>query len=318
MDFNNKKKKRRTRSVQDMYGIGIETRPSQKSAGGVRTMSYSNYTYKGDDILPEGGLGLFAFGGLLTLAIIVSCVFYMLNVNKEPFVYPTGVVTINGVLTDIYAAGSAAASSLTATDVTGTTTMPDGTVDASATDPAAGTVVGTGDVTALTGTTSTYPEATSHAELLTQIDNALSLGDKAFITNKLLCRDTSGNYIGYSVEAIDAFVTYMSANADKRSTFITSVADEATYSTVTQDVYYLTLPKISVSADIGYPDTTVSLTTFADAVADGTTPIEFGPLLPMNYTFTITNTALWANPTSKDIEVKLSDTVIPIVIKEQE
>lgn len=307
MDFNNKKKKRRTRSVQDMYGIGVETRPSQKSSGGARTMSYSNYTYKGEDASPAGGLGLLAFGGLLAVAIIVSCVFYMLGANQEPFVYPTGIITINGVLTDAYVKGTEAASSLTGD--TGVAT--DDVTAADAGTAAAGAA--TTAPTALTGTTSTYPEATSHAELLTQIDNALSLGDKAFITNKLLCKDASGNYIGYSVEAIDAFVAYMSGNPEKRSAFITAVADETTYSTVTQDIYYLTLPKIVATVEIGYADTTVSMTSFPDNVVDGVTPLELGPLLPMDYTFTISN-AIWPEPVSQSIPVGLDKTNIPIKV----
>lgn len=309
MDFN-KKKKRRTRSVQDMYGIGVEAGAPQKSGGGARTMSYSNYTYKGDDIAPEGGFLLVAFGGLLTVAIIVSCVFYMFDTKKEPFTYPTGIITINGVLSDAYGAGTMAASSLT--DSVGADAMA---ADATATDAmAAGNPAATTAPTALTGTTSTYPEATSHAELLTQIDNALSLGDKAFITNKLLCKDESGNFTAYSVEVIDAFVAYMSGSPDKRSAFITLVSDEAAYSTVTQGIYYLSLPKVVVTAEIGYADTTVSMTGFPDTVVDGTTPLVLGPLLPMEYTFTITN-AIWPAPQSSPVPVDLQSTNIPVKVQ---
>ncbi len=310
MDFN-KKKKRRTKSVQDMYGIGVETGSSQKSGGGVRTMSYSNYTYKGGDVAPEGGLLLMAFGGLLTVAIITSCVFYMFDIKKEPFTYPTGIITINGVLSDVYEASTLAASSLTDPMDANTTA-----VDAAAADAmVAGDSSATTAPTSLTGTTSTYPEATSHAELLTQIDNALSLGDKAFITNKLLCKDESGNFTGYSVEVIDAFVAYMSGNTNKRSEFITLVSDEATYSTVTQGIYYLSLPKVVITAEIGYADTTVSLTGFPDAVVDGTTPLVIGPLLPMEYTFTISN-EIWPNPQSSPIQVDMKSTNIPVRVQQ--
>lgn len=313
MDFNNKKKKRRTRSVQDMYGIGVETRPTQKSSGGgTRTMSYSNYSYKGNDTVPAGGMGLVIFGALLALAIIISCVVYMLSANKEPFEYPVNIVTINGILTDIYSPDTATASSLTG-DMAATD--PSITTDPAAADAAGTTGMTTGaDTAALTGSTSTYPEATSHEELLTQIDNALSLGDKAFITNKLLCKDTSGNFIGYSVETIDAFVAYMSGNPDKRSAFITSVADAATYSTVTQDIYYLSIPKIVATIEVGYADTTVSMTSFQDTIVDGVTPLELGPLLPMDYTFTISNAA-WPEPVSQVVPVGLDKTNIPIKVK---
>ncbi len=297
--------------MQDMYGIGMETRSSQKTGDGARTMSYSNYTYKGEAVEPAGGFGLIAFGGLLAVAIIVACVFYMFDAKKEPFIYPTGILTINGVLTDVYDAGAAAAASSLTSDAPAATDAT--VVDTSTTGDASATAA----PTALTGTTSTYPEATSHEELLTQIDNALSLGDKAFITNKLLCKDASGNFSGYSVEAIDAFVAYMSGNPEKRSAFITSVADAATYSTVTQDVYYLTLPKIVATIEIGYADTTVSMTSFTDNVVDGVTPLELGPLLPMDYVFSISN-AIWEAPVSQTITVGLDKTNIPIKVKASE
>lgn len=301
MDYN-KKKRRRTKSVQDMYGIGLDTRPTSRTSSSVRTMSHSNYTYKGDRGDSGGGIGLMIFGVLLAVAIIISCIFYYVNSNKEPFVYPTDVLTISGVLTDIYSAQMPSASG----DASPLGTTP--------TDPAVTTGdASTSDNQAAAAVASAYPEATSHEELLTQIDSALATGDTSFITTKFLCKDTEGSYIGYSIEAVNAFATYMAANPDKRASFITNVADANVYSTVNQDVYYLTLPKIVFSINIGYADTTVSTSTFADVVVDGTETLEQGPLLPMVYKFTVSNAA-WKEPSSKDIEVGLDKPVIGINI----
>lgn len=307
MDYN-KKKRRRTKSVQDMYGIGLDTRPSSRASSSARTMSYSNYTYKGDNGGSNGGIGLTIFGGLLVVAIIVSCVFYYLNSNKEPFVYPTDVLTISGVLTDIYGGQTTAAVGDVAADAGAETTDPatmGQTTEPGTTDPAAVNPAG--------AATSAYPEATSHEELLTQIDSALAAGDTSFITTKFLCKDTEGSYIGYSIETINAFVAYMMANPDKRAAFIASVADANVYSTLNQEVYYLTLPKIVFSINIGYADTTVSTSTFPDVVVDGTETLEQGPLLPMIYKFTVSN-ATWKEPASQDIEVTLDKAVIGINI----
>ena len=299
MDYN-RKKRRKTKSVQDMYGIGIDARPSSRATTGTRTMSYSNYSYKSSGPASGNDFFLTIFGALLAVAIIASCIVYFFTTNKEPFVYPLEVVTISGVLTDIYSTS------------TGETTAVAGSI----TDPA---TVGTTDSAlpsvsaAGAAVTSNYPEANSHQELLTQIDSALAAGDKAFITQKLLCKATAGDYIGYSAEAIDAFVTYMIANPDKRTAFITSVADANTYSTMTQDVYYLTLPEVKFVINIAYADTTVSTSTFADTVVNGTDVLEQGPLLPMMYTFTVSNAA-WANPSSQEIEVTLANPTIGINI----
>ncbi len=304
MDYN-KKKKRRTKSVQDMYGIGLDTRPSARTSG-VRTMSYSNYTYKGDKGGANGGIGLTIFGALLVVAIIVSCIFYFVQSNKKPFVYPTDVLTISGLLTDIYNGQTLQSTgdtmmnaSTTDPTVSGQTTTPGTTDPAAAIDPAASQVA------------SAYPEAASHEELLTQIDSALAAGDTSFITTKFLCKNPDGSYTGYSIEAINAFSAYMSANPDKRAEFIASVADANTYSTVNQEIYYLTLPKMVFSINIGYADTTVSITSFPDVVVDGTEVLEQGPLLPMVYKFTVSN-ATWKEPSSQDIDVKLDKAVIGI------
>ncbi len=313
MDFN-KKKKRRTRSVQDMYGIGSETRPSQRSSGSARAMSHSNYTYRGNDISPSGGPGLLIFAGLLILAIIVAIIFYVLRSDEEPFVYPTGVITINGVLTDIYAGNSTTADSLTgdaaATMADAGATPADGTVP---TDGTAATPQASGDLAVPTGGSSSYPEATTHTELVTQFENALSVGDNAFVAGRLICKDASGNLSGYPTEAIDAFIAYLSANPDKRTAFVTAIGDEALYSAVQDGVYYVALPKCVANIEIGYADTTVSMSTFADTVVDGVTPLERGPLLPMDYSFTISNPA-WPNPVSQNIPVDLGKTNIPIKV----
>jgi hypothetical protein len=299
MDYN-RKKRRKTKSVQDMYGIGINARPSSRTTAGTRTMSHSNYSYNGGGSEKGNEFFLTIFGALLAVAIIVSCIVYFFTTNKEPFVYPLEVVTISGVLTDIYSTGTgeqlAEAGSITDPATAGATGSPITSVSA-----------------ASAAVTSNYSEATSHQELLTQIDGALAAGDKAFITQKLLCKATAGDYIGYSAEAIDAFVTYMIANPEKRTTFIASVADANTYSTMTQDVYYLTLPEVKFVINIAYADTTVSISTFADTVVNGTDVLEQGPLLPMMYTFTVSNAA-WANPSSQEIEVTLANPTIGINI----
>ncbi|NLG04775.1 MAG: hypothetical protein GX567_13240 [Clostridia bacterium] len=302
MDYN-KKKKRKTKSVQDMYGIGLETRTSPKPAGKT-TVSYSNYAYNGPKQGIDTTLGGIIFGVLLTIAMTSACIYYFVGADKAPYVYPSNVVTIEGVLSDLYASSSVSAGTDgmgTATDLGAVSALPG--EQATVSDPMA----------AAPAVPSNYPEVTSHAELLTQIDTALSTGDTAFVLTKLLCKEGTDTFTGYSQNAVNAFVSYMMANPDRRSAFITSVADANTYSKENEGVFYLALPKIAFMLKVAYADTTMSVATFDDVIVNGTDTVELAPLLPMVYSIKAAN-ASWPQPLETTVDVTLTKPTVDIKI----
>lgn len=301
MDYS-KKKKRKTKSVQDMYGIGLETRTSPKPAGKT-TVSYSNYAYNGPKQGIDATLGGIIFSVLLVIAVVSACIYYFVGADQAPYAYPSNVVTIEGVLSDLYASSATGMG-----DVNGDT-LNTGTASELASD----TSTVSDPLTTVPAVPSSYPEATSHAELLTQIDTALSTGDTAYVLTKLLCKEGTDTFTGYSQNTVNAFVSYMMANPDKRSAFITSVADANAYSKENEGVFYLALPKISFILKVAYADTTMSVATFDDVVVNGTDTVELAPLLPMTYSIKAAN-ATWPTPLETVVDVTLTKPTVDIKI----
>ncbi len=153
--------------------------------------------------------------------------------------------------------------------------------------------------------TAGYTSATSHAELMTQLESALGAGDTAFVGSKLAYRDDYGELAGYPQSVVDHFTSYMASNASKRSEFIGIISSEA-YSAVNGTAYVVELQPIQFVVNMGYDNTTVSVEGFGDQVLNAGQQATIKPLLPCMYTVTLSNEA-WGVPVVKEVEANMSE-----------
>ncbi len=158
-----------------------------------------------------------------------------------------------------------------------------------------------------------YSEAASYSELLTQIESAIAIGDVNFVGSKLCYKDDEGNICGYPQSVVDYFVSYMSLESEKRAGFISEITADK-YSYTNGDVYVVCLPKIKFVVNMGYDNTTVSLSGFADQVVNAGEKAEIAPLLPCMYTIVISNDE-WPESTTRSLEANVNETQLAINIK---
>ena len=297
--------------------------------------------------IPSGltdGLTAYApyiFGAILVLCLIISLAAYGKGHKSSGKSYniPKDMVTYSGVFKNAYEkAASGALGSGTVANM-GATYNDDGTeVPAAPTavgeDPMAEDVSGsddagssssssssssdsTGEVTGaamvLDDGSSSGGQAESYKELLSQLDSAIASGDTAFVGSKLAYEDENGNLKGYPQSVVDHFVTYMSANSDKRSTLMTELSDDK-YSGQNNNAFVVKLPLIKFVVNMGYDNTTVSISGFSDQLVNAGQSADIAPLLPCMYTLTISNPE-WPESTTRDIEANVSEPTISINIK---
>ena len=130
-----------------------------------------------------------------------------------------------------------------------------------------------------------YQTATSHEELLTQLDQALAANDTGFVGMKLSYEDEeSKSLIGYPESVVEHFTKYMSENPDKRATFLAEIKDEATFSAKNGSAYLVKLPLLQFTINMGYDGTTISISGFSDQKMDKGQSAVVSPLLPCMYT----------------------------------
>lgn len=158
-----------------------------------------------------------------------------------------------------------------------------------------------------------YTEATSHEELLKQLEGALASGDVDFVGMKIAYTNEYGDLSGYPQSVVDHFVKYMSSNGDKRSSFISQIQSED-YSKQNGDAYLVVIPEIKFTVKMGYDNSTISLPGFSDQVVNAGQEAEIKPLLPCMYTVTITN-AVWPSPVTRDIEANIREVALSLNVK---
>ncbi|MFT3982322.1 MAG: hypothetical protein QM697_00330 [Lachnospiraceae bacterium] len=333
MDYN-RKKRRKAKSVQDMVGLGMMDRPVRKSnyqGPYKRTSSVEGPTGNGRGsrfaYTPPGRPGGFQeyawiiYTVALIICIIATFVIYSSKTKKSSYTYPLDVVTMSGVLNTIYeeqAAVSTSGSSETAdlSDDTGTQTdslQADGTqtdgIQASDAAEGSGAAVSSGAVMTLDSgqEMAGYTQATSHTELLSQLEGALAAGDSVFVGSKLAYKDeASGALTGYPQSVVEHFTTYMAANADKRTSFMQDIQDETKYSGQSGTAYLVVIPLMRFTVNITYDNTTLSISGFADQVVSAGQSATISPLLPCNYTVTVANET-WSAPVSSDVEADINE-----------
>ena len=266
--------------------------------------------------------------GILAFCVMVTLIASGVKPRGSGYSYPMNVVTISGVVNSAYEhrmgiKGAFGVSSYDAPsgDVQAEdgTQMADGNYkEVDAVDPNSLTDLGSeGEAATLDNGSMQIPgitPATSHSELVSQIQTALSGGNYSFISAKFGYEDeTTGQLSAYPMSQIKHFCEYMSANPDKISSFVSNISSEE-YSAMNGSAYILKLPvmkftiKMGVSTDTFVLDNTVvSVSGFSDVIVNGNQNAAIYPLLPCIYTVTLTNNA-WANPSqSQEIEATLGE-----------
>lgn len=246
-----------------------------------------------------------AYVGVLVIALATALIAFKIGgSNREGIYYPYNVFTISGVVKDIfddYRSGGLGsnynAKGQTASQTANTASGENQTADAStpadnsdllgenATAAAPNSTTGATMALDVGSAYGNYQTATSHEELLTQLDQALAAGDTGFVGMKLAYEDEeSKSLIGYPESVVDHFTKYMSENPDKRATFLAEIKDESTFSAKNGSAYIVKLPLLQFTINMGYDGTTISISGFSDQKMDKGQSAVVSPLLPCMYT----------------------------------
>ncbi len=150
-----------------------------------------------------------------------------------------------------------------------------------------------------------YDAASSHEQLVSQLEAALAANDYSFVGMKIAYKDDYGDLKGYPQSVVSYFTEYMSTNANKRGEFINKIKDES-FSEVNDSAYIVVLPVIRFTVNMAYDNTTVSVPGFGDQVVNSGQSAVIKPLLPCMYSVTLTN-AQWSKPVTKEIETTLDE-----------
>lgn len=316
--YNRKRNPKRVQSVQDMMntspGAGGYNN-SARSRAKSRTGSYEGSQY-------TGGIGPIAgviFTALLCICLLVSILSYRSSSKNSSYHYPLDVVTINGVLTDIFEAKlgtsdnySADASSALPGDLGGTTPTDPSTqtTDSTAESSMVSNATGISGATMLLdvgGGVEGYPEASNHAELVTQLEGALAAGDTNFVGSKIGYSDkATGSILGYPKSVVEHFTSFMAANTDKRESFIAIIQDADKYSGMSGTAYVVNLPMIQYKVTTDYDSTSFVFSGFSERIINANQEATVSPMLPCMYTVTATCPS-WAQPIEGQLEATFGE-----------
>ena len=265
----------------------------------------SHFVHKSGGILDYAWI---AYCAALAIAFITAVLAYSFGSKIKGIYYPQNVVTISGVVNDIFedyshgGLGSgyskrSSVSSQTAPGSQGGTASAsgeqEGTSDPDDNSSLLGESASSSTPNSTTGATmaldtgsayGSYSSATSHEQLLEQLDQALAANDAGFVGTKLAYEDTeSKNLIGYPQSVVEHFTKYMSDNPDKRANFLAEVKDGSQFSAKNGSAYIVKLPLLQFTINMGYDGTTISISGFSDQKMDSGQSAVVSPLLPCMY-----------------------------------
>lgn len=307
-----------------------KSREINRGASGVSRNIERNDRY----VAPAYRGPLDSYGWIMYTAILIICVTVTLIVSGvKPrglgYVYPMNVITISGVVNSAYehrmgikgafdTSYNNVASTDTDSSVIDTGDTLSNTKDVEAVDPNSLTDLGSdGEAATLDDGTMEIPgvtQATSHEELVQQIQAALTAGNYSFISAKFAYEDeNTGQLDAYPMSQVKHFCEYMSKNPDKITSFINNISSSE-YSATNGTAYVIKLPIMKFTVKMGestdtfvLDNTVVSVSGFSDVVVNGNQNAAIYPLLPCMYTVTLTNNA-WATPSqSQEIEATLGE-----------
>lgn len=266
---------------------------------------------------------------VLVLALAAAIIAYTLGSRSTGGIYyPHNIPTISGVVKDIfmdyrdgglgskYNSGGGAANSATAqsgqagepgqTGAEGQQGDNSALLGETAASSAPNSTTGATMVLDVGSAYGNYQSATSHEELLTQLDQALSAGDVGFVGMKLAYEDAeSKTLIGYPESVVEHFTKYMADNPDKRAIFLGEIKDESQFSAKNGSAYIVKLPLLQFTINMGHDDTTISISGFSDQHMDSGQSAVVSPLLPCMYTIHA-QTAAGGQQTS-DVEADINE-----------
>ena len=275
-----------------------------------------------------------SYGWIIYTVILVICVTVtLISSGVKPrglgYVYPMNVITISGVVNSAYehrmgiksafdTSNNNAVSDSTDSSAIDSSETIGNTKDVEAVDPNSLTDLGSdGEAATLDDGSMEIPgitQATSHEELVQQIQAALSAGNYSFISAKFAYEDeNTGQLDAYPMSQIKHFCEYMSNNPDKITSFINNISSQE-YSATNGTAYILKLPIMKFTVKMGestdtfvLDNTVVKVSGFSDVIVNGNQNAAIYPLLPCMYTVTLTNNA-WATPSqSQEIEATLGE-----------
>lgn len=309
-----------------------KSRLEKNSDGGNRTRVNSaqeprrNYVAKSYST-PLDDYGWIIFSALLGFAVFVTLLASGLKPRNKSYSYPLNIFSMTGVINTAYehALGFAPVnnndSNTDSSQVVADETPADpdaGLKTVEAANPNDLNTLGD-DANAVvlddgTNPVAGYTPAASHSELVTQIESALAANDFGFIGSKIAYEnENSGELAGYPLSLIKHFTEYMATNADKRSSFISTIGAEE-YSATNGSAMLIKLPVMKFTVKMGestdtfvLDNTVVSVSGFSDVIVNGNQQAAIYPLLPCIYTVTLTNNA-WPTPSqSQEIEATLGE-----------
>ncbi|MCR5234626.1 MAG: hypothetical protein K6E53_12090 [Lachnospiraceae bacterium] len=301
--------------------------------------------------LMEGvsGASPYIFGGILVICLLIAVIAYGTSHKGKGKIYviPKEMVTYNGLFKDVYdnavsgklsKGGGSAGGAMYDEDGSEIPPAPTGFGEMQGSDASNDTASGENSNGSSSETASSagsgasggstsgaamvldsgegvdgYTQAESYNELLTQLEKAIASGDTAFVGSKVGYEDEDGSIKGFPQSVVDHFVTYMSLNSDKRTALMTELSNDK-YSAQEGSVFLVKFPYIKFVVNMGYDETTISLSGFTDQVVNAGQSADIAPLLPCMYTLTISNAA-WSEPVTRDIEANVNETTISINIK---
>ena len=272
---------------------------------------------------------------VMAVCLSVSLVVYNKNVGSKPgYSYPVNLISVNGIVNTIFDDyhNGGLGSSYTASNVSNMEGLEGGEGDAisgsgnalnAGTDGSASSSLtpDAGEVTnpisnnlpnSTTGATMAldegegygdYPNATVYSDVVSQIDFALSSGDSGFVGRKLAYEDESGNLIGYPQSVVEHFTQYMASNEAKRQAFIQEIGGDS-YAAKNKDAILVRLPLLKFTVNMGYDNTTLSISGFSDQVLNANQSAVVQPLLPCMYTVSV---ATNGGSQSSEIEANMKE-----------
>lgn len=289
--------------------------------------SYVAPSYEG----PIDSYGWIIYCALLGVAVIATLLVSGMKPRNNGFEYPLNIFSMSGVINTAYehALGITSPTEMSSSNETETATDSlnnSETAEAGMAGTKTVEAASEGDLNSLgdeakavnlddgTNSIAGYTAATSHSELVTQIESALAANDYEFIGSKIAYQDeNTGSLAGYPLSLIKQFTQYMSTNSEKRASFVSTIGSDE-YSAQNGSAYLIKLPVMKFTVKMGestdtfvLDNTIVSVSGFSDQIVNGNQQAAIYPLLPCMYTVTLTNNA-WPTPSqSQEIEATLGE-----------
>ncbi len=281
--------------------LGSSSRPSP----GSRTSSGAASAY----VPPRRSGGILdyawiAYSLVLAIALTTAIIAYSRGSGSSSggIYYPYNSLTITGVVKDIfddyrsgglgsaYARGGGEAAQSDASSETAEETDKSALLGESVASTQPNSTTGAAMALDVGDSYGSYAKATSHEEVLSQLEKALAANEPEFVGIKLCYEDPeTQNLIGYPQTVVEYFTKYMADNSDKRSIFLSQIKDANEFSAKNGDAYLVKLPLTKFTINMGYDETTVSISGFTDIKMDAGQSATVSPLLPCMYEVYATN-----------------------------